>query len=129
MEDLLSSDDSVIAREARESLCNVLPRIYDADVAPVGEQKVWSGILGFTSDGLPLVGHLTEDLTGRAGDGEWIAAGFNGHGMDKCWLTGEAVAKMAIGGKRPEGFPRAFMVSPERCGMMGAEQALEVLLS
>ncbi|KAJ6441521.1 FAD dependent oxidoreductase superfamily protein [Purpureocillium lavendulum] len=109
MEDLLSSDDSVIAQEARASLCSVMSRIYDADVSPVGEQKVWSGILGFTSDGLPLVGRLSEGLTGRSGDGEWIAAGFNGHGMDKCWLTGEAVATMAMEGAPPEGFPRAFM--------------------
>lgn len=122
--DLLSSDDSVIASDARESLCRVLPRVF-SDVEPVGKQKAWSGIIGLTSDGLPLVGQLNKAVTDREGDGEWLAAGFNGHGMNKCWLTGEAVAEMSMG-STPKDFPTAFLVSKKRYEKMGVDQALEI---
>ena len=127
LSDMLSSDDTVIATEAHETLSRILSRVYNKDAQPVGEQRLWSGIMGFTSDGLPLVGRLTKDLTARAGDGEWIAAGFNGHGMDKCWLTGEAVAEMIMG-RTPEAFPKAFLVSEERCEKMGPDQALAMFM-
>jgi glycine/D-amino acid oxidase-like deaminating enzyme len=37
-------------------------------------RKEWSGIMGFTGDGLPFVGALPDQ------EGLWISAGFNGHG-------------------------------------------------
>lgn len=125
--DLLSSDDSLVASEARESLCAILPKIFRA-VEPVGEQRVWSGIMGFTSDGLPLVGKLPSEITRRDGDGEWIAAGFNGHGMDKCWLTGEAVARMVLGKESSE-FPDAFLLTSERLDRCGADQSADGFMS
>ena len=127
LKNMLSSDDTIISDEARESLCKILPTIYNGDVEPIGAKKTWSGILAFTSDGLPLVGKLTEDLTGRKGDGEWIAAGFNGHGMDKCWLTGQAIAEMVLG-KITTYLPTAFLISEERLARMGCNQALETFL-
>lgn len=39
-----------------------------------GLDWVWTGILGMTSDSVPFVGPI-EGL-----DGQWICAGFNGHG-------------------------------------------------
>jgi glycine/D-amino acid oxidase-like deaminating enzyme len=74
----------------------------------------WSGIMGFTSDALPLVGKLPQSGTMRERDGEWIAAGFNGGGMCLCWRTGEALAKLIYGQNDPEPFPPAFEVSLER---------------
>ncbi|KAK3190834.1 hypothetical protein K4F52_003150 [Lecanicillium sp. MT-2017a] len=125
--DMLSSDDSVVADEARESLLCVLPQLLN-NVEPVGEQTVWSGIMGFSSDGLPLAGKLEESVTNRGGDGEWIAAGFNGHGMDKCWLTGVAVAQMVIGQPETVGLPAAFLLTPERRKRLGLEQSVEYWL-
>ena len=90
--------------------------------------KVWSGILGFTSDGLPLVGRVPRELSNRDGDGEWIAAGFNGHGMDKCWLSGEAVARMALGKDTPD-FPDAFLLTRERRDRLGVDQSVEAFMS
>ncbi|KAL9571897.1 hypothetical protein ACKAV7_003886 [Fusarium commune] len=113
VENLLTSDDSEVSPTAKEHISSIIPKIFiDADNAKT--RKVWSGIMGFTPDGLPLVGNLTQKATGRAGSDEWIAAGFNGHGMDKCWLSGQAVAKMAIDGDVPSWLPASFLVTEER---------------
>jgi glycine/D-amino acid oxidase-like deaminating enzyme len=63
---------------------------------------------------MPLVGKLPGQLTGRDGDGEWIAAGFNGGGMCMCWRVGEAVAAMVNGGDPPSWLPDALLLSSER---------------
>lgn len=43
-----------------------------------GLSHVWTGIIGMTPDSVPLVGPM-EGL-----DGQWICAGFNGHGEHSC---------------------------------------------
>lgn len=128
VDELISSDDSVVSPRARENILSVLPRIWRG-MEPTGasSSQVWSGVMGFTADGLPLVGKLTSKMTGRAGDGEWIAAGFNGHGMDKCWLTGEAITRMVLHGTAPESFPAPYLLSEERFDRLTAEAAVESL--
>ncbi|KAH7133784.1 FAD dependent oxidoreductase-domain-containing protein [Dactylonectria macrodidyma] len=127
LDGLLTSDDSFVAADARESLCSAAPHIWK-DATPVAPLAVWSGIMGFTADGMPLVGRLSEGLTGRAGSGEWISAGFNGHGMDKCWLSGEAVARMALGERDIPGFPRAYLLNDERLASFSLDMAAETLM-
>lgn len=113
VENLLTSDDSVVAPSATHHISSVVPKIYrDADAAKA--TKVWSGIMGFTGDHLPLAGQLNSLITGRSGNGEWIAAGYSGHGMDKAWLTGQAIAEMALGEDVPAWFPRSFLIGEER---------------
>ncbi|OAA69851.1 FAD dependent oxidoreductase [Cordyceps fumosorosea ARSEF 2679] len=72
-------------------------------------KKDWTGIMGFTGDELPFVGALPQSITqrqntypgagvpGLEGSGEWIAAGFNGHGMVWAWLSGAAAGIMMAG--------------------------------
>ncbi|KAI8650604.1 DAO domain-containing protein [Fusarium keratoplasticum] len=124
---LLTSDDSFVGDDARDTLTSAAPRIWK-DAAPAEPLKVWSGIMGFTADGMPLVGRLPAGLTGRAGSGEWIAAGFNGHGMDKCWLSGEALARMVLGEEVVPGFPRAYLLTARRIKSWSAEKAAETLM-
>ncbi|KAL5607014.1 hypothetical protein FOBRF1_007511 [Fusarium oxysporum] len=118
MKDILTADDTYVPKEARQALSNVLPKLFldgwgSETVSEI--EAIWSGIQGHTADGLPIVGKIPESLTGTVGDdGQWIAAGFNGYGMDKCWLTGEALVKMILGEDVSEWFPRAFLVTEER---------------
>lgn len=70
--------------------------------------------MGFSSDGLPLVGQLSPALTGRLGKGEWIAAAFNGYGMANCLLCGEALALMMLGEKGDDWLPGAYELSEDR---------------
>lgn len=64
--------------------------------------------MGFSSDSLPVVGQLPASLTRRGGDGEWIAAAFNGYGMANCLLSGEALGRMMLGEDVSECLPEAY---------------------
>jgi glycine/D-amino acid oxidase-like deaminating enzyme len=70
--------------------------------------------MGFTPDGMPLVGKLGKRLTGRPGDGEWAAVGFNGYGMDKCWLVGELLGAMIAGEDVTGQLPALYQITDER---------------
>ncbi|RTE81288.1 hypothetical protein BHE90_004228 [Fusarium euwallaceae] len=124
---LLTSDDSFVGDDARNTLTSAAPRIWKY-ASPAEPLNVWSGIMGFTADGMPLVGSLPTTLTGRSGSGEWIAAGFNGHGMDKCWLSGEALARMVLGEKEVPGFPKAYLLTARRIESWSVEKAAETLM-
>ena len=118
-EDLLTSDDSMISPLSKENLTTILPKIFDKGWRDSGSphvRKIWSGVMGFTLDHMPLVGRLPTSISGRDGDSEWIAAGYNGMGMPLCWGCGEAVAKMALGKEDEvrEWLPSAFLITQQR---------------
>ncbi|KAJ5651341.1 uncharacterized protein N7484_005064 [Penicillium longicatenatum] len=113
IDEMLSADDSVVSELAKRNLCSVVPKILHGS-GPVEPISVWSGIMGFTADGLPLVGQLPPAFTERAGGGEWIAGGYNGHGMDKAWSCGEAVAQMILGEQPPSWMPKSFLLGEGR---------------
>lgn len=53
--------------------------------------RAWSGIMGFTADGLPLLGRSNE------APGLTIAAGFNGGGFSWGAIVGQVVARLVTG--------------------------------
>lgn len=124
IEECLCSDDSYVSEASRKDLPTLLPRMFacvKGDKEGGGNdntpklRSIWSGVMGMTSDGLPIVGRLPINATGRAQDGEeWVAAGFQGYGMDKCWLTGEALVAMMAGIDVSSWFPNAFVITTER---------------
>lgn len=73
-------------------------------------KKEWTGIMGATRDGLPLVGEIPGMKR------FWISAGFNGHGMVLCLKSAEALSHLMIGGSRDqiEWFPSSFLISEGR---------------
>jgi glycine/D-amino acid oxidase-like deaminating enzyme len=114
---IISSDDTCMSKTSSAKLRSVLPSIFakgwdHPDTPEV--RSMWSGIMGFTPDGVPWVGKLPSLITGREGDGEWVAAGFNGYGMPLCWGCGEAVAKQVLGMDVSDWFPESFSVSLDR---------------
>lgn len=87
--------------------------------------------MGITPDGLPMVGNIPASITGRSAGQEWIAAAFNGYGMDKTWLSGEALVAMMADPDVPEWFPSAYVLSEERLAALAtpdqiAEEYLQV---
>lgn len=48
----------------------------------------WSGIMGFSKDGRPLIGPVS------GYSNLWCAAGFTGYGLGLCWAVGQAVAEV-----------------------------------
>lgn len=79
-----------------------------------GERKLhaeshWTGIIGWSGDGLPFVGRTPDGCTltekkkrrEKAGKkkndgGEYVCVGFSGHGMAQTWLAGKAIAEMIV---------------------------------
>ena len=118
MKDILTSDDTYVPEEAKQALEQMLPNFFlngwgSAKTSEI--EAIWSGIQGHTSDGLPIVGKVPPSVIGnKEDDGQWVAAGFNGYGMDKCWLTGEALVNMIFGQDVSGWFPEAFLVTEER---------------
>nr|XP_036578591.1 FAD dependent oxidoreductase superfamily protein [Colletotrichum truncatum]KAF6785886.1 FAD dependent oxidoreductase superfamily protein [Colletotrichum truncatum] len=72
--------------------------------------KIWTGIMGYTNDLLPHVGAVPSK------PGQYIAAGFNGHGMAFILLTAKGLARI-VRDRVPfsqSGVPRLFETSEER---------------
>ncbi|KAF8183638.1 FAD dependent oxidoreductase-domain-containing protein [Pholiota molesta] len=103
------TDDSVVNPLVSKALRGFLPRIFPSqfDTLDGDEEKVedswemeWTGIMGFTKTGDPFVGPigpLVEDvppLEEYHNEGQYIAAGFSGHGMPRAYACAEAVAGM-----------------------------------
>lgn len=116
--EILVSDDTHVGAPCVENISTLLPRCFTngwEDTSSHEVRKVWSGIMGFTSDRLPFVGRLPPSVTKRGQEGgEWIAAGFNGYGMPLCWSSGEAVAKMVLGQDVSQILPEVFLVTMDR---------------
>lgn len=106
-------DDSKTDAMTLMHLEGALPTVFHWGAEAPGRRviKAWSGVVGFSSDVLPLVGRLDARITKRHGQssskavgkgerappGEWIAAYFCGDGMVWSWLCGTAVGLMLAG--------------------------------
>lgn len=123
LSELLTSDDSTVGETTKQKLSTVLPSIF-SNVEPHEVRRVWSGIMAFTSDGCPIVGRVPSSISGREGQGEWIAAGYNGHGMDKAWLCGEGVARMALGEESVPGLPQIYLLGEDRLDRLTADESV-----
>ncbi|MEA2582597.1 MAG: hypothetical protein QOF33_682 [Thermomicrobiales bacterium] len=75
-------------------LTTLFPRLAGAKVV-----RAWAGIMGFTADGLPLIGRSGEN------PGLTVAAGFNGSGFSWAAIVGRIVADLLCG--REPGFDLA----------------------
>jgi len=66
--------------------------------------------MGYTADSLPHIG----EVPGKTG--QYILAGFNGHGMPLIFLAAKGIAVMIGDGKTYEetGMPRLFKTSTSR---------------
>ncbi|GJE93842.1 FAD dependent oxidoreductase [Phanerochaete sordida] len=84
--------DEDIGKAMRAFLPSVFPGNYEAGREPEAE---WSGIMGFTKTGDPFVGPVV-DASGdaKAFEGQYLSAGFSGHGMPRAFACAEAVAGM-----------------------------------
>jgi len=75
----------VLAGIAR-CLTTLFPKLSDVKVV-----RCWAGIMGFTADGLPLIGRYD------AIPGLTLAAGFNGNGFSWAAATGQVIARLLTG--------------------------------
>ncbi|KAJ7086208.1 FAD dependent oxidoreductase-domain-containing protein [Mycena epipterygia] len=81
----------------------------DAPAPGVGPEYSWSGIIGLSADSLPFIGPLP-DLPGQ-----WICAGFHGHGMAHIFTCAPGLVTLIQGETWAEtGLPECLELTPER---------------
>ncbi|KAJ5223842.1 hypothetical protein N7468_008384 [Penicillium chermesinum] len=105
------SDDSRVLEPAIRYFDNYMQRNFVGwENSYAYTDRVWTGIMGYSSDGLPHVGRVPGQ------EGQYIVAGFTGHGMPQIFLSAEAIAKMIVSGVGFEdtGLPRLFQTSQQR---------------
>jgi sarcosine oxidase, subunit beta len=69
-------------------LATIFPQLRDLRVV-----RTWAGLMGFTADGLPMIGSYGEHA------GLYVAAGFNGGGFSFAPATGKAMAQLIANGR------------------------------
>jgi hypothetical protein len=145
------TNDNEVEHLIGSHLCGVLKmgfgdESWGEDVGDGRIKDLWSGIMGFTADEMPLVGKLDGSVTGRRigkcetrdkiQSSEWIAAGYNGEGMVHSWLCGVAVALQVLGkadtaakgtagrpaGKVKDWFPMEFEATASRIKRMDVNE-------
>ncbi|KAI8718229.1 DAO domain-containing protein [Fusarium sp. LHS14.1] len=103
--------DDELVTEAAPYFDNYMQRHFrgweDSDMKT---NKVWTGILGYSSDFMPHVGQVPEK------PGQFIMAGFTGYGMPKILLSSKGLAAMVRDGVTFEetGLPRIFKTTKQR---------------
>ncbi|KAF1992675.1 FAD dependent oxidoreductase [Amniculicola lignicola CBS 123094] len=110
-------DDSTLVDSISKYLCGSLVGYFGrenwGETDDEGGDRIvqeWTGIMGETADGRPFVG----EVPGKPG--QFMSAGFNGHGMVLCLKSAEALVEI-IGGVKPEDidwFPQSFLVTEDR---------------
>ncbi|KAI0142508.1 FAD dependent oxidoreductase [Hypoxylon sp. NC0597] len=110
----LTTDDGVFNEEVRDDAVNNFETCFpECEKGKLrhgeGLLHTWTGIIGMTTDSVPFVGKI-ESLPGQ-----WICAGFNGHGMARIFTCAPGVAKLILGGSwKDTGLPECFEITQER---------------
>ncbi|KAI0835361.1 FAD dependent oxidoreductase [Hypoxylon sp. FL0890] len=77
---------------------------------PTKVDRVWTGIMGYSADDAPHIGHVPSK------PGLYICAGFNGHGMPNVLLCAKGLAQMIQDGRpfSETGMPACYETSADR---------------
>ncbi|GKU14937.1 unnamed protein product, partial [Fusarium langsethiae] len=104
-------DDTNIIERARDYFDGYMQRHFRGwENSGAYTAQIWTGIMGYSSDGLPRIGQVP----GR--QNMFIMGGFTGHGMPQVFLAGKAISRMVLQDMAysDTGLPRLFEESPTR---------------
>ncbi|KAI0640665.1 FAD dependent oxidoreductase [Trametes meyenii] len=113
--ELYNADDGSVSPKVGEALRKFLPAVFPGRYEAGAEPELeWSGIMGYTKTGDPFVGPVIDPAhpTSGAYKGQYVSAGYTGHGMPRAFSCAEAVAQLIVAdiqGKEwtpPEWLPR-----------------------
>ncbi|OLY79363.1 putative oxidoreductase OrdL [Smittium mucronatum] len=92
-----TADDSVLSPELCQALREDLKKAEFGYMGLNPESlynvREWTGIMGFSDDNVPYVGKVVT-RSGNTLEGQYILAGFTGHGMPKCFRCGREIARL-----------------------------------
>ena len=109
-------DDSVLIDAVKDYYDGYMQRTYRGwEQTGARVSRIWTGVMGYSFDSNPHIGAVPSK------PGQFIVAGFNGHGMPVIWLGAEGLAKMILADRRAErllfsetGIPRLFQTTQAR---------------
>lgn len=104
-------DDSKLTESAKHYFDGYMQRNFHGwEDSGAQTDRVWSGIMGYTIDGYPYIGERPDK------PGQYVCAGFNGHGMVQVFLSAKAIAEMVVEEKPIEDtdLPRLYRLTEER---------------
>lgn len=116
--ELYVDDDSSTNPAVGKELRDFLPAVFGSNLGHGNEPEMeWTGIMGYTAIGDPFVGPVLDFSTGDRQDyeGQYIAAGYTGHGMPRAFACAEVVVQMILAeltGTRwscPTWFPERYL--------------------
>jgi glycine/D-amino acid oxidase-like deaminating enzyme len=119
-------DDSILIDAAKDYYNDYMQRTYSGwENSGAAVSQIWSGVMGYSYDSHPHIGSVPNK------PGQYINAGFNGHGMPVIWLSAKGLAKM-IAHDAPfekSGIPRLFQTSQLRIdrAQNGSEEEGDIL--
>ncbi|KAK8100115.1 FAD dependent oxidoreductase [Apiospora kogelbergensis] len=105
------TDDSKLIEPAKSHFDGLMQRTFFGwEDSGAKTDKVWTGIMGYSSDFMPHVG----EVPGKPG--QMVLAGFSGHGMPLIFRSAKGVVNMLLHGTRFEetGVPLVFQATQER---------------
>ncbi|KAH7020807.1 FAD dependent oxidoreductase [Microdochium trichocladiopsis] len=86
-----NANDDALIESARHYFDGFMQRVFHGwEDSGAKVDRIWTGIMGYTSDSLPFVGKIP----GRKN--QYILAGFNGHGMPQVFLAAKGIAAMVV---------------------------------
>ncbi|KAH7477403.1 hypothetical protein BFJ68_g2999 [Fusarium oxysporum] len=106
-----NANDDQLIESAKNYFDGYMQRVFHGwEGSGAYTSKVWTGVMGYSSDGLPHVGAVP----GR--QNQYMLAGFNGHGMPQIFLSAKGVASMVMEGLSYEktGIPKLYKATQER---------------
>jgi glycine/D-amino acid oxidase-like deaminating enzyme len=117
-----NADDSTVGEKAGKVLRDFLPGLFPGKYEHGREPEMeWTGVMGFTKTGDPFVGPVAPFT--KENEGQFIAAGYHGHGMPRTFACAEAIADIVMkelnGGKfehwlAPEWLPERYLTRSKR---------------
>ncbi|KAL1643007.1 hypothetical protein SLS61_009469 [Didymella pomorum] len=104
------TDDSKLMEGARGYFDGYMQRHFLGwEDSGVSTEEIWTGIMGYSNDGFPYVG----PVPGRSG--QYMCAGFTGHGMPQIFLSAKAMATTVLKGDTEEvDLPLPYRISEAR---------------
>ncbi|EIW78766.1 FAD dependent oxidoreductase [Coniophora puteana RWD-64-598 SS2] len=112
-------DDSVINPEITPVLQKFLPSVFSDKFDPERKAEMeWTGIMGYTKMGDPFVGPVIDPSDPGSAEkykGQYISAGYTGHGMPRTFGCAEVIAGMIaaeVNGarwERPDWLPERYL--------------------
>ena len=116
--ELGNTDDTTIDPSVSHFLHTFLPSQLpltktQGNPPPIASIREWTGIMGFSHDSHPYVGHDPSEL------GKWVIGGFHGHGMVRIFLSARALVGYLLSGEWPEWFPYGYRYHSSRHHTIG----------